>query len=58
MSNDNLSVERKLQEALEIVELQEKLDMTFDPLGFCDPEAPPVEQPPAPNTNCNNTQCC
>lgn len=57
MSNDNLSVERKLQEALEIVELQEKLDMTFDPLGFSVEPADPVEQP-APNTNCNNTQCC
>lgn len=48
-------VERQLEEALEIVELQEKLDMTFDPLAIGRALKP--DEPP-PNTNCHNSGCC
>jgi hypothetical protein len=48
------SLAQKLQEDLEIVELYEKLDMTFDPLSsmFFDTTGPQL------NTNCDNNNCC
>jgi hypothetical protein len=50
------SLAQKLQEDLEIVELYEKLDMTFDPLSsmFFGPGTGPLQ----PNTNCDNNNCC
>ena len=53
-----MNLERKLQEDLEIVELQEKLDMTFDPLGFAADDDGGGDKTPPPNTNCGNIGCC
>jgi hypothetical protein len=39
-------------EELEIVELDERLDMAFDPLSMV------LSLKGATNGNCNNTQCC
>jgi hypothetical protein len=39
-------------EELEIVELDERLDMAFDPLSMV------VSLRPVSNGNCSNTQCC
>ena len=47
------SVLEKLQEDLEIVELHEKLDMTFDPLSILSASTAGLL-----DTNCNNNQCC
>jgi hypothetical protein len=46
------ALEQKLQEDLEIVELYEKLDMTFDPLSAL------TASEKLPNTNCSNNNCC
>ncbi len=54
--NSDQNLERELEQDLEIVELQEKLDMTFDLFGV---GAEVVDlKTTKPNTNCNNTQCC
>jgi hypothetical protein len=54
--NSDQNRERELEHDLEIVELQEKLDMSFDLLGLgvANLKDPVVK----PNTNCGNTQCC
>jgi hypothetical protein len=52
MEDAKKSLEQKLQEDLEIVELYEKLDMTFDPLSALAASAN------EPNTNCHNSSCC
>jgi hypothetical protein len=43
----------KLKEDLEIVELSEKLDMTFDPLSVLTASTAGLL-----DTNCNNNACC
>jgi hypothetical protein len=47
------ALEQKLQEDLEIVELYEKLDMTFDPLSALTANTTQILE-----TNCNNNNCC
>jgi len=47
------TLEQKLQEDLEIVELYEKLDMTFDPLSALTANTTQVLE-----TNCHNNNCC
>ncbi len=54
--NSEQNTERELEQDLEIVELQEKLDMTFDLFGL-GAEVSDLKTE-KPNTNCNNTQCC
>jgi len=44
--------EQQSTDALEIVELDERLDMAFDPLSMIAVFRPPT------NGNCGNTQCC
>jgi len=45
--------EQQSSDSMEIVELDERLDMAFDPLSMI----AAIKTGP-PNTNCNNTQCC
>jgi hypothetical protein len=48
---DTRKQELPISEELEIVELDERLDMAFDPLGLVISRVPT-------NGNCNNSQCC
>ena len=51
MDNSKKNQELAVPEIPEIVELDERLDMAFDPLGMV------VEIVPT-NGNCSNSQCC
>jgi len=52
MEDTKNAPEQQASDALEIVELDERLDMAFDPLSML------AVIRPRPNTNCGNTQCC
>jgi hypothetical protein len=54
MENTRKDQDVPVFETPEIVELDERLDMAFDPLGML-VEFRPKEPP---NTNCLNSQCC
>jgi hypothetical protein len=54
MNDEIKKVNESLNEEFEIIELDDRLDMTVDPLtGMLGSNAVP-----APNTNCGNIFCC
>lgn len=52
MEDTRKSQELPVSEDLEIVELDDRLDMAFDPMSLL------LRTTTRPNTNCGNTQCC
>jgi hypothetical protein len=57
MEDNRKSQDPSIPDALEIVELDERLDMAFDPLGIV-AGLKPTEPTTPPNTNCMNSSCC